>query len=358
MIDDAPGDLSVDVLGPGDVGVWDGFARARPGHGIYHTEAWRRILEHSYGFEPLYLVARRSSRIVEGLPLFSVRHPLLPISKLVSTPFNGCSPAFLGDDRAAQEAIVDRAVAIARERSARYLEIRTDAELPWLEERDFAARRPLAFPRLLLSDRESTFRRLANSHRGAVKQASRLGVEVSQSDQLADLATFYRIMLDLFQGFGSPTAKLSYFEQIWRELGARDECRLLVARHEERVLGAGLFFFCNRRAVYKNSACAPDSLRFRPYNALVWRAIEMAIERGVEEMDLGATSPADTGLLQFKLNWGAEPRRPVYYYHAVSGHFPELEQYFDAYAWQKAIWRRLPRALVARIGPLVTAWVC
>ncbi len=352
------GALSVEPLGAEGEDAWRAFVQAQPRRSLYNTASWRDILRRSYGFEPVYLVALRNDRVVESLPLFSIRHPLLRARKLVSTPFSGWYSTFLSEDREAKQALVARAVQMARDQRARYLEIRTADALPWLEELGFVVRRPLCFPELPLQDRESNLKRMAAAHRRAIRRARAQGLVVSRSDRIEDLQAFYRILQDLFQGFGSPALKYGYYEAMWQELGPKDEFALLVARHADRIVGAGVFFFYNGKVIYKNGVCTLESLPLRPYNALLWHALEMGLERGMRHYNLGATSPADTGLLRFKQQWGAEPKEPFFYYLPVAGRFPEIEDYFDSYAWQKAVWRRLPRPLVDWLGPRITEWVC
>src|SRR5262249_42662293 len=92
--------------------VWDAYVASNPEATGYHRSMWRGVFERALGHETVYLAAMRGTRVVGVLPLVAVRSWIFG-SALVSLPFLNYG-GVLADDRAAADALVDRARAAAR----------------------------------------------------------------------------------------------------------------------------------------------------------------------------------------------------------------------------------------------------
>ncbi len=51
------------ILDPLAIPNWDAQMLALPGHSFFHTAAWARVMEESYGFKPVYLARTEDGQI-------------------------------------------------------------------------------------------------------------------------------------------------------------------------------------------------------------------------------------------------------------------------------------------------------
>ena len=68
-----------------DTACWDAFVRAHQHGSPFHLTAWKRSIEETFGYQPLYLLAEEEGRLRGVLPLFLVRNLLG--KALISSPF-------------------------------------------------------------------------------------------------------------------------------------------------------------------------------------------------------------------------------------------------------------------------------
>src|SRR5262249_17540409 len=65
--------------------LWDDYVSHHPFGSIFHSTAWKRVVERAFEFEPRYLFLEEQGKIRGVLPLFLV-HNLVLGSSLISTP--------------------------------------------------------------------------------------------------------------------------------------------------------------------------------------------------------------------------------------------------------------------------------
>ena len=349
--------MHISLLTKDDEENWNKFLKKHPLTSIFHTLNWKTVLENSFGFETIYLVAKAHDEIIEVLPLFLVKKPFLG-EKIISIPHSGYYSAFLSENKTAINLLIDEAIDIAKSGKVKYLEIRTKHEVKELQDQGFNARQPLYFPEIKLVDHDYNLKIMSKGHRSAITQARKRGLEVVESDDMNDLKKIYSIMADLFHSYGSPIFSLNYIKNMFESLRDRDEIALLIILHKGKLIGGGIFLIYNNQVIYKNGACKKEYLQFRPYNALVWKAILMGLERRSEYLNLGGTPVSNEGLIRFKKNWGANMHKSLFYSVPLDGSPPEIEKYFNSFSLAKRIWQHLPKTLVTKLGPKVYEWIC
>lgn len=346
--------LRLTGLLPEEEEAWDALVATSPLGSIYHTLQWKRILETSFGFKAQYMTAHSEGVMIDGMPLFSVNKPILG-EKLISIPHCGGHALFLSNDTAVHQQLYDKVADVAQQRDVRYLELRSnnDLKIPALE-----ARQPVIFPIVPLLDPKENLARMSENHRRSIRRTTKENVSVDLARKYEDLRTFYDLMAAQSQRFGSPMFPFKYFDALWQEFKPGECMELLLVKHNGRVIGGGVFFIYKGKIMYKYGACEASSLNVRPFHAMLWRAIQLGFERGLTEMDLGAASIGDEGLLRFKRHWGADMHPAYFHYLEIKHSVPRVEDYFDSYGWQKEVWRRLPRGVVNQVGPRILEWVC
>ena len=107
----------------GDDLDWNDFVDAHPLGTVFHRTPWRDLVVGTFGFRPHYLQARdRSGAVCGVLPLFEVPRPWGKRS-LISVPF-AVYGGILAANLDTQQALLDHARGLIRERDVHYLELR------------------------------------------------------------------------------------------------------------------------------------------------------------------------------------------------------------------------------------------
>jgi CelD/BcsL family acetyltransferase involved in cellulose biosynthesis len=299
--------MAIETIDPTREPAWDAFVERASEANVFHSSAWARVLSGTYRFRPRYLVARTNGHIDAGIPLFEVNG-----GRLVGLPFSDLSPPLL--HKGAGAALLDEARRLA-ENGAGAVELRGDAAID-LEAEGF--RRGAEFYQHIIP-LDATLAELEarwhQSARRAIRKSERAGVTVRDSTSLEDMHAFYELhSLTRKKRHGLIPQPWSFIENIHREHIANGGGSVLIAEHEGRPIAADVLLGFKDTLVYKFNASDPDALDLRPNNLLLRRAIELGIERGYRQLDLGRCDADADGLRRFKLLWASE-ERPLHYYH-------------------------------------------
>ena len=351
------GRVVVRVLEATDAGAWTAYVRAHPEATLYHTLPWRDVVQEVFGHRPLYLLATCAGTIVGVLPLFGVQCPGLG-SKIISLPYDVGSGGALADDDGVEYALVQRAIELARDARASYIEVRCKSRRPALEQLGLSRREPVLLSDMVLDGEAAVRSRVAPDHRKAIRKAETRGVTVREAAGLDDFQAFYRVYLSVFRDFGTPPYGPGYFPTLWRRLAPSRAVRLLLAYHEERCVGGLLLFCWQTNMVSKFAACLPAAVPLRAYAALYWRAISLGLAEGYRSLSWGTSTRDQAGLIEFKERWGARSHPAVVYALPIRRAVPSIERYYDSEGLAQRIWRRLPVSITPIIGGPLNRWFC
>ncbi|MEP6631907.1 MAG: peptidoglycan bridge formation glycyltransferase FemA/FemB family protein, partial [Lapillicoccus sp.] len=129
-----------------------------------------------------------------------------------------------------------------------------------------------------------------------------------------DLPSFHRVYVETAHRDGFPPLPVDYFERMMRDLGAEqsDRVGLYLAEREGQVHAGALATRVGTEVSYVYGASSNAGRGWRPSNAMQWRMLSDAHERGAAVYDLRGISdtldPDDPlfGLLRFKLGLGGD----------------------------------------------------
>ncbi|MFG3072877.1 lipid II:glycine glycyltransferase FemX [Streptomyces sp. NPDC048225] len=146
-----------------------------------------------------------------------------------------------------------------------------------------------------------------------VKKAEKAGVKVVRGDQ-EDLPTFYELYVETARRDRFVPRPLGYFQRMWQALTAEDpdRMRLYLAHHDGEVLAAATMLTVGEHVWYSYGASTSRRREVQPNNALQWRMMCDAHERGAAVYDFrGITDTLDEdnhllGLLRFKVGAGGQ----------------------------------------------------
>ncbi len=347
----------VRALTSADESEWTAFVRGHDAATFYHTLAWRDFVAEVFGHRPRYLIAKDGNQIVGALPLFEVAFPWLG-SKFISLPYDvGSGGALAGTDDVERH-LAAHALSMARDRGARYLELRGGHRRPALEALGFRVQEPVVISDMALANEAEVRAGISTDHRKAIRKAASRGVRVRDAVTAADYETFYEVYLRVFRDFGTPPYAARYFASLFTSIQPEGGVRTFLAEVDGRCVG-GLVLFCFERSlVSKFAVCLPDAVTTRAYAALYWRAIEFGLAGGYQRLSWGTSSRDQTGLIEFKERWGAISRDAVLYDMDVRGRAPDLASYYESGGVARSVWRRLPLAVTRGGGAVLNRWFC
>jgi hypothetical protein len=353
----AAGSIQVRILADDDP-VWTEIDN-RPDLSIYHTRDWAILVREVFGHVPKPVAVFVDGELIELLPAFLVRNPLLG-AKLISTPYEGCYGGFSSADAAVQTASVETLLRIAGNARASILQIRTQRRIEILEDLGFVSQQPLLVTDLKLIDEETNWGQLTAKHRRNVRAATKKGVSVETANSLEEMQIFFAILSRHYKDLGLPFFSFRYFEKIWKYLVEKGRADLLIARIDGTIIGGHLLFFSGEVLLSKYSAYIKNSEFKSTYASytLFWEAIRIGINRGLRSFNLGVTGRQNRGLLDFKNRFGATTAPISFYTHQFRGKLPDFSEYYGGYRTLKKIWSLSPRFLTTPIGQLINTWLC
>ena len=160
---------------------------------------------------------------------------------------------------------------------------------------------------------------LSENARRSLKKAGQNGVTVRLSGSRRDLETLLRLNLLLRRKHGMLPQPRRFFEAIWRHEIDSGRAMPSSPTSVRTPVAALLCLHQGGITVDKFAVNDESAAKYRGSHALMWRAIELEVERGAQEFDLGSSDASATGLHRWKAQWGGESREATYYFHPRAG---------------------------------------
>lgn len=135
-------------------------------------------------------------------------------------------------------------------------------------------------------------------------QAERRGV-VCERGSVEELDTYYEMLREASVGWGlaKPPISRELLEAVFRFGG--DDAQLWFAKLDGAPIGGGVVLFGSDELFFWSAAMRREFGKYRPSNALNFRLIALACERGVRWYNLGASEGLE-GVARFKHDLGAQ----------------------------------------------------
>lgn len=340
----APGSVSVRVADDADAAAWTAYVHAAPEATVYHAWAWRGILAGAFGHRPHYLVARRGDSIVGVLPLARVR-TLLFGDALVSLPF--CPYAGpVADDAAAARALDDAAVELGRALGVQHLEYRglRAGDRDWQRQDGLY----VLFRKPVSADHDANMNAIPRKQRAMVRK----GIKFGLTSGPGTVDEFFELHADNVHRHGTPPHAKRFFRMQIEALGPAAD--ILVVRDPAGRAVSGVLSLWHRDEVLPMHAGDLTAARDLAANDFkYWELMRRAVDRGARVFNYGR-SKVGTGPYDFKRNWGFEPQPLVYEYRLFKGDaIPQHNPLNPKYQLMIRTWRKLPRFVVDRVGPVL-----
>ena len=324
--------------------TWDSQLAALPAATFFHGAAWARVLNATYGYVPSYFVGSGNGSFRSLIPLLEVDSRLTG-RRGISLPFTDeCEPLAVSED--GFRSAFDEAIAYARKREWRYLELRGGRKYLG----DAPASTSFYGHRLELNANEtSVFERIDPATKRSIRKAEQSGLTIEFSRDQKAVGEFYGLLCKTRRRLGVPPQPFSFFREIHRHVLDQNKGWIVLARLGEVPVASAVFFRSKNTSIYKFGASDDRFQHLRANNLVMWRAIKKSIAEGLQSLDFGRTSLSNYGLRRFKLGWGTSEAIIDYV------RFDLRENRFIASrdassGWHSAIFRILPSSLSRLIG--------
>ncbi len=334
--------VTVRAVSDSDAPRWSAFVERCAEATFFHSIGWREIIEEVFRHRTHYLLAERRGEIEGVLPLVEVKSRLFGHS-LVSLPF-GVYGGPATDGAEASRALVDRAVGIADDLDADFLELRNRRALcPTWPQQDLY----VTFRKEIAADVEANMLAIPRKQRAMVRKGIGNGLRSGIDD---DIERFFALYADNMHRHGTPPYGKSYFARLCRVFGPQCEPMIVTDAGGRPVSGVLSFYFRDEvLPYYAGDTVAARDLAANDFK--YWELMRRACERGLRVFDYGR-SKRGTGSFDFKKNWGFEPA-PLHYEYRLRKRdsVPQNNPLNPRYRALVALWRRLPLPVVNALGP-------
>jgi CelD/BcsL family acetyltransferase involved in cellulose biosynthesis len=269
----------------------------------FHSPGWMQVLVNTYGFEVrAYVVLDERGEPKAGLPFVRVRDMLG--KRIVTLPFSDyCDP--LVSHRQEWEYLTNRLLAEECPVIMRCLH----NDLPLGDERFVLVKRAKWHGVNLQPELEALWRRLHESSRRAIHKAQRDGITVSIAQEKETLRAFFEMHLRVRKyKYRLLSQPYRFFENIWCHLLEEKKGFLMVASHQEAIIGGILFLEWQDKLYYKFNASVKNDLSHRPNDLLIWEGIKHGKARGCTQLDFGLSDWNQEGLVRYKRKFASEEK--------------------------------------------------
>ncbi|MDB6093021.1 MAG: hypothetical protein JWM32_583 [Verrucomicrobia bacterium] len=336
--------MTLRAINPLEIPTWDQQVARFSESSFFHSSAWCRVLHHTYGYTPQYLIDGDANGFTSALPLMEV-NSWLTGRRGVSLPFTDVVPPLLGNGANFPDFFA-AARGWGKSRGWKYLECRGGrallADAP-------ASTSFLSHTLDLARDEKVVFAGFEESVRRAVRKAEKSGIQIEFSQDTAAMRDFYRLLCKTRQRHGVPPQPWHFFSQIQRQVLAENHGWVVLARHNGTPVAGAVFFQFDRKAIYKFGASDAAFQQLRGNNLVMWNAIQRYIQLGSRSLDFGRTSVGNDGLRKFKLGWGTAEKTADYVrYDLRSGDFVTAAD--ETSGWHTRVFNALPIWISRTIG--------
>lgn len=339
-----PTSIRISAARASDQEAWCAFVEAHPEATLFHDWRWLAIIEESFGHTNRSLIAWQGENLVGILPLMEVRTLLFGHS-LVSLPFCQWAGPLVENQETATR-LRESAIQCAKELGISQLELRNteSTQSDWPTQDQLY----VLFKKQIADDDESNLKGIPRKQRAMVRKGIANGLSASP----CDVEAFYRLYTDNVHRHGTPCAPFKFFKAIHSAFAS--ECEFLMVRDTDGADLSCVLSLYWRDEVFPFYAGDSERARARAANDFkYWEVMRRGVVRGSKTFNYGR-SKRGTGSFDFKKNWGFEPEPLHYEYWLADGQaLPSLNPSNPKFKLAIATWRRTPRWVVNRLGPVL-----
>jgi FemAB-related protein (PEP-CTERM system-associated) len=326
-----------------DERAWNEFVNKSSDATAFHQWGWQQIVSEVHKHQNKSLLAIRGNEIVGLMPLFRNKTLLFGHS-FSSSPFCPYGGPIGLDDQIRLK-LTQFALAESSSDGATFLELRhLNNRVESAQTQDIY----VTFRKSLSADHDENMLAIPRKQRAMVRK----GVQNNLIAEEGSIRDFFELYEDNIHRHGTPGSPIAFFEAMQHFLPNSTEV-LVVRSPAGKVLSAvfSLYFKDEVLPFYAGDLTDARSLAANDFK--YWALMQRAVEKGARIFDYGR-SKKGTGPFSFKKNWGFEPTQLHYQYYGLMGQpIPENNPLNPKYRRMISVWRKLPRSIVGKVGPIV-----
>lgn len=319
----------------------------------FHTTEWMNLTSETFGFKPIYLVETDNrNNIIGALPLFSVK--TLFSNKIVSLPLRDKGGAVCNSPEI-EESLLDYAVEYTKSNRYSYMHIKTDnhEETQLLEKKGFIKKDEWTVSYIKLDNSfEETKKKFVDKRLNwAINKALRSNLQFEEGSTIDDIEDFYSIFLKNRKRLGVPPYSRKLFQNIYKYFIQKGSAKLFFVSKNGIRITAIIIFLLNNKAYDVYSASLENAFEYRANDFQMYSVIKWLCENGYREYDLGADSPFQESLLNYKKKWGARTK-PLYFYYFLNRikDISVRDSDHPSYKLLRKIWSCSPDFIFEKLG--------
>jgi FemAB-related protein (PEP-CTERM system-associated) len=337
--------IAVSLLTAGAEQEWDNFVLQHPQASPFHLLAWKRTIEESFKYQPMYLRAQDESGVCGVLPLFFVKNPIIGRA-LLSTPF-AVYGGILARSEEPKRALYEHANELAAELGCGYVEYRNR----YAEQCGGTANvsRYAAFSQVLTPDETVLLESLPKKTRNIVRKVLKTPFEVRSGIRNPHL--FDQLHSRNMRRLGTPNFPRKYFERLIANFGPMVDIREVWL--DGAVLAVSLnIYFRNDMHTYH----AASDTRHKTFGAntfMYYDHLRWAGQNGFRTFDFGRCK-RNTGVFEFKKHWDTTMQELPYEIVLVKRkELPNFSPANPKFDLPIRIWRNLPLPVTRAVSKVV-----
>jgi len=347
--------MTVRLMKAEDSRAFNYFVDSQNNSSIYHTLRWKKVIEDTYGYKPVYIVATNNNGLNGLLPLFQVRG-ITGKKRLISIPFSH-SVQPLYDSKDTLDSILTYSESIARELNADYVQLKCDLNISQTELDKSKWIKNSSFSESILKlskPLEDIQKGIKSSTRRNIKKAKKAGIKIKTGTCNKDYMAFYELMTETRKRQGSPPYSKAFFTHLFHNLNS-SHIKLFIALKNDKPLAGIIMLYHGLTALYAYGASVSDTelLQMRPNDLLFWTVIKDAWKNKYKYFDFGITHISNLGLQRFKAQWGTVNKELNYTYYLNNiNKVPSIDRSGQLARLISGIFRNAPAPLLKITGPI------
>lgn len=323
---------------------WDLYVKEHPWGTIYHTIAWKNIVENHFNKKTRYVYVENKDEIRAVLPLVVFKSKIFG-AFIVSFPYVNYGGMLYSCEQS-KNLLLEQAKQFLAVNLSEFIEFRTyQADAFDLPVKTSKVTYYLSLP----SDEDSLMKQFKSKLRSQIRRPIKEGM-YSKVLGAEGLAAFYDIFAKKMRDLGTPVYSKLFFQTILDELPDHSNIMLVYTQQHIPVAAA---FLINYKGMMEIpwAATLREYDRLSPNMLLYYDVLKYAISRKCHVFDFGRCTK-DSGTYRFKKQWGGEEKTLYWYYLLNQGQsMPQVNPNNPKYDLAIKIWQKLPVTVTKLIGP-------
>ncbi|MDE1464606.1 FemAB family XrtA/PEP-CTERM system-associated protein [Spartinivicinus poritis] len=339
-------DLVIETLSnESDITAWNAYVEQSAQATFFHRAEWRDVIKKSFGHSSYYLFAKQNNQIVGVLPLGHVSSWLFGHA-LISVPFCVYG-GVVADNDIIQQALINKAVELAKQLQVDYLELRNQQEIEldgWQEKSLY-----VTFCKKISDNDDENLKAIPRKQRAMVRKGIKSELTTIVEHSVEDFFTAYSTSV---RNLGTPVFPKKYFK-VLMETFAEDADIITINDKAGNLVASVLSFYFKDQVLPYYGGGTELARQAAGNDFMYWQLMCHAVKKGKRVFDFGR-SKQNTGAYSFKKNWGFTAEPLSYQYYLVKAKsLPNVSPTNPKYQLFIKLWQKLPLAISQLLGPII-----